>query len=252
LDEDSKINLKEWNICEFVEKEYVSGPYTKYRFNLPYNDASLPLAVGQELVMCSVDSASENKVVKESFFPVSPQTARGYFEILVSSDELASSSRFAKALKGLEEGDELAFKGGSYRLRYDGRDDPITFISFLASGLGITTTLQALRGVLSEGDSTVVDTEVLWINEDLDDYVCDKEIEGLEYKFIEKCAVTRVVQRDLYHNDISRNKQVLEAVAPYESGRIAVVCAPSYLISKARQLYVEKGYPNENIISIGL
>lgn len=202
--------------------------------------------------MCSIDSESENKVLKESFFPVSQSMTKGYFEILVSSDETSSSHRFARTLKDLDRGDELAFKGGNYRLRYEGKDDPITFISFLASGLGISAALQTLRGVLPEGDSTVVDTELLWINEDMDDYVCDKDVESLEFKFIERCAVTRIVQRDLYGSDISRNKRVLEAVASYERGRIAVICAPSYLVSKAKQLYVDKGYPHDNIIAIGV
>lgn len=158
----------------------------------------------------------------------------------------------AKTLRELKQGDEIAFKGGGYRLRYEGKDDPISFISLFASGPGISTALQTLRGVLPEGDSTVVDTELLWINEDLDEYVCDKDVEALEYKYIEKCSVTRIVQRDLYGNDISKNRQVLEAVADYKKGSIAVVCAPAYLISRARHLYSEKGYPHDNIITIGL
>jgi ferredoxin-NADP reductase len=168
----------------------------------------------------------------------------------VSNDETVLSARFAKTLRQLEEGDEIAFKAGGYRLRYEGEDDPITYMSFFASGMGITPALQVLRGVLPEGDSTVVDTELLWINEDMSEYVFDKEVEDLEFKFIEKCAVTRIIQRDLYSNDIAKNKQVLEAISPYEEGRIAIICASVSIVNKARQLYIEKGYPRENVILI--
>jgi amino acid transporter len=52
INEGEKIDLKEWNICEFDSRSKLIGPYVKYRFKLPdpYEDSTLPLYVGQEVI----------------------------------------------------------------------------------------------------------------------------------------------------------------------------------------------------------
>ena len=190
--------------------------------------------------------------MKEAFFPVTQATTRGYFDIITrrSGDVGGSSDKVSRALELLNIGDELAFKAGKYRLNYQGEDDPIKFVTMLVSGLGITPALQMLRGVLPGKDTTVREAEVLWINEEKADFVCNKEVESLEYRYIEKLFVSRVIQADLFGMDIGKNEKVLESLSPYEEGRIAVVCGPDYVVSRARNIFLDLGYPSENILSV--
>lgn len=47
--EEEQVDLKEWSICQFDNREAVYGPYSKYRFKLESPDSVLPLYVGQEV-----------------------------------------------------------------------------------------------------------------------------------------------------------------------------------------------------------
>ena len=69
-------------------------------------------------MLCSTDA--KDRVIKESFFPISLPSAKGYFELLAKRAAVpggTSYGKFVKVLDTLEEGDELAFKGGPYRLK---------------------------------------------------------------------------------------------------------------------------------------
>jgi len=180
---------------------------------------------------------------------VSSPKARGYFDILVRRGG-SDPSTFVRSLETLALGDELAFKGGRYRLNYLGQDDPISSMTVVTSGLGIAPSLQMLRGILTDRDSTVDDIELLWLNESKGDFVCEDEVESLELRHIEKVVVTRVVENDIYGRDLLKNAQIQEAVSPYEEGRVAVICAPDYVASTLRTLFQELGYPQENILAI--
>lgn len=197
--------------------------------------------------MCLVDS--RDRVLKESYFPVSSIGTRGFFDILVKRGGNEAST-FVRSLETLALGDELAFKGGKYRLNYLGQDDPISSMTVVTSGLGIAPTLQMLRGILADRESTVEDIELLWLNENKDDFVCENDVESLELRHIEKLVVTRVIENDIYGRDLLKNEQIQETVSPYEEGRVAIICAPDYIASALRTLFQDLGYPTENILSI--
>lgn len=284
-----ELDIKDWKVCVLDERENLSGGIIKYRFELPNPAATIPLYVGQEvsevferapflfspfwaalgangvpplppcplpfkkinthtqLSMCSIDA--RDRVLKESFFPVSSSNARGYFDVLVRRGA-SESTAFTKTLETLALGDELAFKGGRYRLNYLGQDDPISSMTVVASGLGVSPTLQILRGILSDRDSTVDDIELLWLNENSEDFVCESEVESLELRHIEKLVVTRVIEGDIYGRDLLKNEQVQDSVSPYEEGRVAIICTPDYIASTLRTLFQDLGYPAENILTI--
>lgn len=180
---------------------------------------------------------------------MSTNNARGYFDILVRRGG-SEMSPFVRSLETLALGDELAFKGGRYRLNYLGQDDPISSMTVVTSGLGIAPGMQMLRGILSDRDSTVEDIELLWLNEKQGDFVCEDDVEALELRHIEKLVVTRVIENDIYGRDLLKNDQIQDAVSPYEEGRVAVICAPDYIASTLRTLFQDLGYPPENILSI--
>ena len=196
--------------------------------------------------LCSVDA--KDRVVKESFFPITKVDERGFFDILIRRQE--NVSPFVKNLETMAIGEQLAFKAGRQRLAYQGSAEAITGISVAASQMGIAPALQILRGILSTKESNLSDAELLWLNEDESEFTCEREIESLEFRHIEKLLVTRIVEEDLYSRDVIRNEAVTESISPYDEGRLAIICAPDYIISSLRSLFQELGYPSENILSI--
>ena len=222
------IDIKEWKTCTLFERESISPRHNRYRFELANADGVLPLYVGQELMMCAVDE--KDRVYKESFFPVSDPSIKGYFDIIVKNDK-DPIDNFANAINNLELGDELAFKAGKYRLNYAGADERIDSLALVASGSGIEPVLGVLRGILRDRDSTVEDIELLWLNEKKTDYVLNDDVQALEYRHVEKLFVSRVIQRDLYGANILKSREVADSVSPYEEGRLAIICGPgSYFL----------------------
>lgn len=145
---------------------------------------------------------------------------------------------------------EIAFKTGKNKLNYIGNDDTITHISIIASSMGIVPTIQIVRGVLSDPDSSVECIDLLWINEDKSDFFCNREVEKLEYRYFERLLINRVLESDLYGRDLSKVGEVMSQFSEYEPGKVAIICGPDYLVSKARNIFYEMEYPTVNIMSI--
>jgi len=247
-----EIDIDEWKVCTLLDREDISPKYSRYRFELLNPDGVLPLSIGQELTMCVIDD--EDRVLKESFFPISTQNSKGYFDVVVKNENdyagNIDENSFASTLKELRVGDELAFKGGRYRLNYSGKQKTITALTCVAAGLGITPILQVLRGVLPESESSISDVELLWMNENGEEFLCDDEISKFEVKYYSKFFASKVVQPDLYGVNMMKNDDILGSISPYEPGRIAVIAGPDYVITKARQLLTTIGYPSDCILSI--
>lgn len=247
-----EIDIEEWKVCTLSDREDISSKYSKYRFELLNPDGVLPLNIGQELTMCVIDD--DDRVHKESFFPISTQKSKGYFDVVVKNENDYAGSidenSFTSTLKELSIGDELAFKGGRYRLSYAGKQKKITSLTCVAAGVGITPVLQVLRGVLPESESSINDVELLWLNENGEEFICEDEISKFEVKYYSKFFSSKVVQPDLYGVNMLKNDDILGSLSPFEPGRIALVAGPDYVITKARQLLTMIGYPSDCILSI--
>ena len=250
IDEEQElVGHDDWSICTLSERESVSSKYIKYRFEMENPSAVIPLVVGQELILCTVDS--QNKVFKEPFFPLSATSAQGYFDVIVRRDRDSNSfEKFTKALDTLALGDEIAFKTGKNRLNYIGNDDELIHVTLIASGMGIIPAINILRGILPGPDSTIESVDLLWINEDKGDFFCNREVEKLEYRYFERLVVSRILESDLYGRDLSKVDEIMDQFTPYEPGKIAIVCGPDYVISKTRNLFYDMEYPTVNIMTI--
>ena len=249
LDPPDIVNLKEWGVCVLSQKELLPGGYFRYRFEIDSSNAVLPLQLGQEISMCSVDN--KEKVLKEAFFPVSSPLARGYFDIMTKIGGESASDRFARSLSELLLGDEIAYKGGRYRLNYLGSNYPIKAVSIVASGLGATSALQILQNVLPGDSTTIENVEMVWINENEEDYICTDKIRQYEYGHLEKFTLDRIIEDDLYGRGFTRKDEIKQTLSSFDKGRIAIICAPEYVVGKARNfLTTELGYPLDDIVTI--
>jgi ferredoxin-NADP reductase len=152
-----------------------------------------------------------DRVVKEFVFPMTQAKRRGEFDILVQRTGDIGSDRFTRALQMLAVGDELAFKAGRKRLQYNEPSDitsrtdgPIEFVTLVASSLGIAPALKMIRSSVDDAEETTVEeVELLWVNEDDNDFVCNEDISHLESKFDKKIYVSRLTEPELYDTEAS-------------------------------------------------
>ena len=149
-------------------------------------------------------------------------------------------------------GDELAFKGGPYRLNYEGKDDPIQSMTVIASGLGVASSLQIIPGVLGDPETTVEDIELLWVNNDQSDFICEKDVTSFERMYSPKLFVSKVSEPGLFEDDVdfTTHDKILGSLSAYSTGRIAVICGPNAVTEKFSRFLRDVGYPNDNILCI--
>jgi hypothetical protein len=106
-------------------------------------------------------------------------------EVLVSATNpslrtfSSALSHINTQLKSKDEPQVLALRKGENTLDYKG-SDAIRSLSLVASGLGIIPIVQILRSVLMTEDVAVDNIDLLWINDNKDDFLLSNEVEILE------------------------------------------------------------------------
>lgn len=205
-----------------------------------------------QLQICSVDA--KGRPLKGDFFLASPPASEGFFEIVCPSNgALTTGASITLELQFMDIGNELAVKAGRKRLVFPvaAVEAEISALSVLASGMGILPTLQLLREVLAEPQSSSVqEVEVVWINDAKKDFILNDEIAALERQHGGRLHVTRVVDRQAGNADTLLNDQLGSAVAPYRPGRVAVVMAEGAVAGKAGQLFSSRGFPRAAIATL--
>jgi hypothetical protein len=251
-----------WGTCTLSEKErHGSTSFLQFTFVLPNQDYILPLELGQTVSLCCLDD--DDTVIQAEFFPFQLQRSiqPGKFSILVPDPESATTSSiinrdealerqtaFAKAIQGLQLGDEVALQPGSLRLYYKGPPEPVTNIVYFAFGTGIVPVLDQLRTVLPNSSmSSVQSATVVWINTEPDDFDTIADVLEQEYyKYSRKLSVSCFVN-DLV-TPLSEIVDFNEAISSFQPGTMAILSGPSQTVSKAVSFLKEKrGFPDDCI-----
>lgn len=232
---------------------------------------------------------ADDRVLKESYFPTSKIDARGYFEIIssvnsvdASSSSLSAQEKFARSLMELQPGDEIAFRGGRYRMSGSnpfirGKNlaarksidaaETISKVSVVAAGAGFAPAVQLLRYAfdgagISSGQrpdlslgkpldgNGVRQGELIWLNERNEDFILGDEIRDFKYRYGAKFTVNKELEPDLYSPELLKDGKIRLYIRPYSPGSVAVICAPEHLVEQFRFLYLELGYPVDNILSV--
>lgn len=168
---------------------------------------------------------------------------------------LGTGEDFDLALQFMDIGDELAIKKGGHLLSMTegvtfGKED-VKSMSVIATGLGILPSLQLLRTVLFDPDSSLSTTEFLWINDCKRDFVLNKDVEELERAVgceSGRLRVTRVVDRELGNPNTLINKELHDSLAAYRPGALGLVLAEGVAAEKMFRLLQSRGYPETSIV----
>lgn len=246
-------NESGWGVCTYLGGEPVrKSGYVRHDFSLPEKDNVVPLSLGQNVALCSLDN--HDNVVQGEFYPYSKRNLQGKLSILLpAGDDVETElgrdrSNFAKVLKEeLQVGDEIAMKLGDVGLTYRGQFLPVKEMVFITAGDGVIPAIDQVRTVLPEGASSVQLASVLWCCKDTKDFdIADKELETEYKKYPSKLAVT-CVDDDFQGSDMKDNEDIVESVPDFLPGTMAIVAGPRSFRAKAKKYLSTRGYPSDTI-----
>ncbi|XP_057332663.1 NADH-cytochrome b5 reductase 3 isoform X1 [Microplitis mediator] len=176
-----------------IEKEVISHDTRRFRFALPTSQHVLGLPIGQHV---HLSAEINGEIVIRAYTPVSSDDDRGFVDLVVKvyfknvHPKFPEGGKMSQYLESMKIGDEIAFKGPSGRLVYQGkgtfairllRKEPPTQyhvkkVVMIAGGTGITPMLQLIRAITKDpSDSTQV--SLLFANQTEKDILLREELE---------------------------------------------------------------------------
>ena len=237
----------------------VEGPveYVEYTFDLPRQDNTLPLELGQQISLCCLDNSQ--KMAKGDFYLASSRFQQGSFSIILpynrTSEEMKDSigitrSEFAHVLDDeLVVGDEVAIKPGPKTLQYKGQYLPVTNMLYFVADDGVVPILDQVKSVLPNGSSSVKNVNVVWLNNRSEQFdVAYDELEKEFYKYNSKLEVSCCLMND--YEKIQDNSEVRESIPDFRPGVMAVVAGPSTFVAPALRYLRRRGYPKDVVCTL--
>lgn len=146
--------------------------------------------------------------------------------------------------------DEIAYKSGPTLFQYNGNDQPIKGLTFIASGSGVVPTIQLVQKILTNEEYQIENCDFLWINHQKEEFILNEMIESLETQYPNKFFCGRVLDPDIDLEESILNAKVKEALPAFEPGRVAVLAASDIISNKFIQSLEALDYPAENIVFV--
>ncbi len=177
------------------------------------------------------------------------------FEVLEQSN--LDGSAPASVLSLLSVGDQLAFRALSAHLLYRGADHPITTLTLVVAGPGVSPAVRLVNSILSDEESSVHEVNFVWANANRSDFQLQAgDVEQLEALHPGRLFVSRILDDGMYSAPgadaaTSRDDKVVSAIAPYRRGSMVALLAgvgSEELVARTRSLLAEKGFPEENVL----
>ena len=247
---------KKWSSSSSSTEE---GPveYVEYTFDLPKQENTLPLELGQQISLCCLDS-SQN-MVKGDFYLSSSRFQQGSFSIILpynrSTEEMKDTvgitrAGFADVLDDdLVTGDEVAIKPGPKTLQYKGQYLPVTDMLYFISDDGVVPILDQVKSVLPNGSSSVRNVNIVWLNKRSEQFdVAYEELEKEFYKYNSKLEVSCCLVQDF--DNLDENSEVRESISSFKPGVMAVVAGPSKFVTSAIRYLRKRSYPKDVICTL--
>jgi len=241
-----------WGVCTLSSREDVGrSQFVKYEFDLPLEDNTLDLLLGQQITMCYLDK--REYVAKGDYYLSSPRTSKGSFSILVPKIKRDYAIRadeddnISPDFTELDIGDEIALKPGPETLQYRGQYFPVTDMVYFVAGEGIAPVIEQVKSVLPSGSSSVKLVKVVWMNESEKDFdVAQSTLEEDYYKYFKKLDVHCILE-DFERNELDDNDEIIANVPRFNPGTMVVISGPRSFVGKAWEFLIETGYPDECI-----
>mmetsp|Transcript_25680 Transcript_25680/g.33634 ORF Transcript_25680/g.33634 Transcript_25680/m.33634 type:complete len:446 (+) Transcript_25680:121-1458(+) len=245
------LSANDWSVATLAERTRLEGPFLKHRFKLQSPREVLPLNLGQDITLCGLDSA--DNVCQGGLYPVSPRDDPGYFDVITTKkpSPLQEDSAFVRFIDSLAIGDEVAVKPGSRSLVYRGSFSPVTDATLIAAGpIDVIPVIQLAKELLGKDESSVQAVNVVWVNEDQEDFFLFKELEQSYFKYHPKLEVSVLLIKDVFGNDLTQNNQIQDTIPDFKIGTMAVLSGPDYFKQKMKTVLTYIGYPDDVVVNL--
>jgi ferredoxin-NADP reductase len=184
-----------------------------------------------------------------SVFPFNINEKEGKFTCILRSEN-RQTSRFESGMSSLSVGNEVAMKRGKkYLSQGSVYCDPIRNLSILASSQGVSPALQIIQ-YCEQNPYSIDSVDLLWINKNKEEFVCDENLQELEQSMKGKLSVNRLVVPEIVDADDVNLEEFGSYIKPYSYGRVAVACGPPPFAQLMRYVCSQSGYSSENILAI--
>ncbi|XP_057453373.1 NADH--cytochrome b5 reductase 1-like [Lotus japonicus] len=160
-------NFKEFKL---VKKTQLSPNAARFRFALPTPSSILGLPVGKHIRARGRDSQGEE--VMRSYTPITLDSDRGYFDLVV---KMYPNGKMSHHFRQMKEGDSLAVKGPKGRFGY--KPGQVRAFGMIAGGSGITPMFQLIRAIL-ENPKDKTKVYLIYANVTVDDILLKEELDN--------------------------------------------------------------------------
>ncbi|CAH0027285.1 unnamed protein product [Clonostachys rhizophaga] len=171
------LNPDQFQEFELVEKTAISHNVAKYRFKLPTDDSIFGLPTGQHISIGAPLPQPDGSIkeIIRSYTPISDDSQRGFFDLLIKTYPTGNISRF---IDSIALGQSIRVRGPKGAFTYT--PNMARHFGMIAGGTGITPMLQIIHKIVrgrAENDKTEVD--LIYANVSLDDILLKGELDAL-------------------------------------------------------------------------
>ncbi|KAJ2233057.1 hypothetical protein H4R99_002757 [Coemansia sp. RSA 1722] len=172
---------------KLLESSPINHDTTHYRFALEHNQE-----LGLDITSCFVVKAkigSDEKPTIRPYTPVSPQDARGYFDLVIKR---YPNGKMSNHIHSLAPGDVLEIKGPIPKYPY--KAGALKEVGMIAGGSGITPMLQLIQHVLEDpSDNTKL--TLVFANKSEDDIILRSQLDSLAKNHPEQLKLHYIVDK---------------------------------------------------------
>lgn len=224
----------EFREFQLVEKTTLTHNTAVYRFKLA-DGQSLGLPIGQHI---SIAANIGGKEIMRSYTPISTNSVKGYFDLLVKAYPQGNISKYISELKL---GDKIKVRGPKGAFKYE--PNMVKHLSMIAGGSGITPMYQILQAIASNpDDSTTASLIFANVNEE-DIFLRDELLKLAEHPRIDVHYVLNNPPAEWEGSTGFVTPEIITRVLPPPAeGSKLLLCGPPPMNSAIRKAAAELGW----------
>ena len=182
------LHPRTWTRAVLYAKKVISWDTRVFTFKLEHEEQTLGLPTGQHLMIRIRDPVTQEAVIR-SYTPISPQSQKGYMDVLVKvyfDTPEVKGGKMTKAMDALPVGHGVDFKGPIGKFEYLGRGQcsingskrTVKQFLMICGGSGVTPIYQVFRAVMQDKEDQTK-CIVLNGNRMVEDILCKEDLDAL-------------------------------------------------------------------------
>lgn len=230
-----------------------------FRFALPNPEMELGLPVGQHIKL-RFHSDAEKDFVERPYTPITTETTKGYFELLI---KVYPKGKMGQYLDALEIGALVDVSGPTGHLNYDGPGHitvkrfrkhlqySVKKLNMIAGGTGITPMYQVIQHIIANPDDSTK-TSMLFGNLSINDILLHNELRKVDQ--VENCKVHFTLDKapetgwDGSQGYVT-GKMISDHLYEPSEDTVTLLCGPGPMCSAVKKTMIGMGYKKESILS---